>query len=97
LILAVCLWGWKILFPNEAIRPVGEGFGVGQSAGKSRMVEIPIPLGRCPSTAALTKVGDKNASEIVRLTCRTLRFSREAICWVDVTLPEMSSSTQRRS
>jgi hypothetical protein len=35
---------------------------------------MPMPRGRRPSTAALTRLGAKKASEMVILTCRTLRF-----------------------
>jgi hypothetical protein len=37
---------------------------------------MPMPRGNRPSTAAFTSVGDRKASEIVTLTCRTLHFSR---------------------
>jgi hypothetical protein len=37
---------------------------------------MPIPRGRRPSTAALTRLGARKASEMVILTCRTLHFSR---------------------
>jgi hypothetical protein len=39
---------------------------------------MPMPRGRRPSTAALTRSGARKASEIVILTCRTLHFSRRA-------------------
>ena len=39
-----------------------------------------MPRGNRPSIAAFTNVGDRKASEIVMLTCRTLHFSRAAIC-----------------
>jgi hypothetical protein len=37
--------------------------------------------------AAFTNVGDKKASEIVMLTCRTLHFLRTAICSTAATQP----------
>ena len=40
---------------------------------------MPIPRGNRPSMAAFTSVGERNASEIVMLTCRTLHFSRMAM------------------
>jgi hypothetical protein len=46
------------------------------SVGGSRSRSIPIPRGRRPSTAAFTRLGVRNASELVMLTCRTLHFSR---------------------
>src|SRR5712671_3215399 len=46
------------------------------SVGGSRSRSIPMPRGRRPSTAALIKLGARKASEIVKLTCRTLHFSR---------------------
>src|SRR5258706_3906091 len=39
-----------------------------------------MPRGKRPSTAALTRSGARNASEMVILTCRTLHFWRVAIC-----------------
>ena len=50
------------------------------SAGASRSRSTPIPRGKRPSTAALTRSGARNASEMVILTCRTLHFWRVAIC-----------------
>ena len=35
---------------------------------------MPMPRGNRPSIAAFTSVGDRKASEIVMLTCRTLHF-----------------------
>jgi hypothetical protein len=49
------------------------------SAGASRSRSTPRPRGKRPSTAALTKSGARNASEIVILTWRTLHFCRAAI------------------
>jgi hypothetical protein len=46
------------------------------SVGGSRSRSIPMPRGRRPSTAALTRLGARKASEMVILTCRTLHFSR---------------------
>jgi hypothetical protein len=50
------------------------------SAGASRSRSTPMPRGKRPSTAALTRSGARNASEMVILTCRTLHFWRAAIC-----------------
>jgi hypothetical protein len=44
------------------------------SAGASRNRSTPMPLGRRPSTAALTRSGARKASEMVMLTWRTLHF-----------------------
>src|SRR5674476_682168 len=48
------------------------------SAGASRRRAMPMPRGNRPSMAAFTSVGERKASEIVMLTCRTLHFSRAA-------------------
>jgi len=50
------------------------------SAGASRSRSTPTPRGSRPSTAALTRSGARNASEMVMLTWRTLHFCRAAIC-----------------
>src|SRR6266481_7573520 len=42
------------------------------SVGGSRRRSIPTPRGRRPSTAALTRLGARKASEMVMLTCRAL-------------------------
>ena len=55
-----------------------------------------MPRGSRPSTAALTRSGARKASEIVRLTCRTLHLSRAAICSALAILPVTISSSQRR-
>jgi hypothetical protein len=52
-----------------------------QTAGTIQSVDrggarMPMPRGRRPSTAALTRLGARKASEMVILTCRTLHFSR---------------------
>ena len=44
------------------------------SAGASRSRSTPMPRGKRPSTAARTRSGARNASEIVMLTWRTLHF-----------------------
>src|SRR5437660_640898 len=44
------------------------------SAGASRRRVTPMPRGSRPSTAAFTRSGARNASEIVILTCRMLHF-----------------------
>ena len=49
------------------------------SAGASRKLATPTPRGKRPSRAACTKVGARNASEMVILTCRVVQFSRAAI------------------
>jgi hypothetical protein len=46
------------------------------SVGGSRSRSTPMPRGRRPSTAALTRLGARKASEMALLTCRTLHFSR---------------------
>ena len=66
------------------------------SAGASRSRSTPMPRGKRPSTAARTRSGARNASEIVMLTWRTLHFWRVAICLMSVTEPETISSSQRR-
>src|SRR5207237_9126989 len=66
------------------------------SAGASRRRVTPMPRGRRPSTAAFTRSGARNASEIVILTCRMLHLSRAAICSTPVTVPATLSSSQRR-
>jgi hypothetical protein len=50
------------------------------SAGASRSRSTPMPRGKRPSTAARTRSGARNASEIVMLTWRALHFWRLAIC-----------------
>ena len=50
------------------------------SAGASRSRSTPMPRGKRRSTAALTRCGARNASEMVIFTCRTLHFWRVAIC-----------------
>ena len=57
---------------------------------------MPMPRGRRPSTAALTRLGARKASEMVILTCRTLHFSRAQSCATVVTRPETTSSSHRR-
>ena len=47
---------------------------------------MPMPRGNRPSMAAFTSVGERKASEIVMLTCRTLHFSRAASCSTSETL-----------
>ena len=53
---------------------------------------MPIPRGNRPSMAAFTSVGERKASEMVMLTCRTLHFSRVAICSTSATVPVTISS-----
>ena len=55
-----------------------------------------MPRGRRPSTAALTRLGARKASEMVILTCRTLHFSRVQSCATVVTRPETTSSSHQR-
>src|SRR5947208_3556985 len=66
------------------------------SAGASRRRVTPMPRGSRPSTAAFTRSGARNASEIVILTCRMLHLSRAAICSTPVTVPATISSSRRR-
>ena len=67
------------------------------SAGRSARRATPIPWGSRPSIAALTRLGARNASEMVMLIFRTLHPSRFAIAsGVVVVASDMSSSSQRR-
>src|ERR1700757_5337690 len=66
------------------------------SAGASRRRATPMPRGSRPSTAAFTRSGARNASEIVILTWRMLHLLRAAICSTLVTVPATISSSQRR-
>jgi hypothetical protein len=66
------------------------------SIGRSRRRSTPMPRGRRPSTAALTRLGARKASEMVMLTCRTLHFSRAQSSATVVTRPEVTSSSHRR-
>jgi len=66
------------------------------SVGGSRSRSTPMPRGRRPSTAALTRLGARKASEIVILACRTLHFSRAQSSATVVTRPETTSSSHRR-
>jgi pimeloyl-ACP methyl ester carboxylesterase len=66
------------------------------SVGGSRSRSMPMPRGRRPSTAALTRLGARKASEMVILTCRTLHFSRAQSSATVVTRPETTSSSHRR-
>src|SRR6266436_7219747 len=66
------------------------------SAGASRRRVTPMPRGSRPLTAAFTRSGARNASEIVILACRMLHFSRAAMCSTLVTVPATISSSQRR-
>ena len=66
------------------------------SVGGSRSRSMPMPRGRRPSTAALTRLGARKASEIIMLTCRALHFSRAQSSVTLVTRPETTSSSHRR-
>jgi hypothetical protein len=55
-----------------------------------------MPRGRRPSTAALTRLGARKASEMVILTCRMLHFSRVQSSVTVVTRPETTSSNHRQ-
>jgi hypothetical protein len=66
------------------------------SVGRSRSRSMPMPRGRRPSTAVLTRLGARKASEMVMLTCRTLHFSRAQSSLTVVTRPETTSSSHRR-
>jgi hypothetical protein len=57
---------------------------------------MPIPRGNRPSMAAFTSVGERKAGEMVMLACRTLFFSRVAICSTTATVPVTISSNQCR-
>src|SRR5258706_15646726 len=57
---------------------------------------MPIPRGRRPSTAALTRLGARKASEMVMLTCRTLHFSRTQSSAIVVTRPETTTDDLAR-
>ena len=56
-----------------------------------------MPRGRRPSTAALTRLGARKASEMVILTCRTLHFSRVQSCATVVTRPKPSIQALERA
>jgi len=62
----------------------------------SRSRSMPMPRGQATSTAALTRLGARKASEMVILTCRTLHFSRAQSSATVVTRPETTSSSHRR-
>ena len=66
------------------------------SVGGSRSRSTPMPRGRRPSIAALTRLGARKASEMVILTCRTLHFSRVQSSAIVVIRPETTSSSHRR-
>ena len=66
------------------------------SAGMSQRRVASTPRGRRPSRAALTRAGDRNASEIVMLTLRGLQSSRRAIVSAVAFESLMSSSSQQR-
>jgi hypothetical protein len=66
------------------------------SVGESRSRSTPMPRGRRPSTAALTRLGARKASEIVMFTWRTLHFSRAQSSAIVVTRPDTTSSSHRR-
>src|SRR5258705_6630315 len=66
------------------------------SVGGSRSRSTPMPRGRRPSTAALTRLGARKAIEIVILTCRTLHFSRVQSSAIVVIRLETTSSSHRR-
>ena len=55
-----------------------------------------MPCGSLPSIAAFTRLGARNASEMVMLTFRMLHPSRFAIACVVAVAFETSSSSQRR-
>src|SRR5258708_14916637 len=66
------------------------------SVGGSRSRSMPMPRGRRPSTAALTRLGARKASEMAIFTCRTLDFSRTQSPATVVTRLETTSSSHRR-
>src|SRR5712672_2813739 len=83
-ILAAGLWAlqtrsWRQLeLPHEdrkvQIDKPSIAYWRDHSAGASRRRVTPMPRGSRPSTAAFTRSGARNASEIVILTCRMLHF-----------------------
>jgi hypothetical protein len=86
--------------PLEVMAP-GAGVAVFRSRrdhsdGPSQSRATPIPRGKRPSVAALTRSGARKASEIDMFTCRTLHCSRAAIFSASVTAPAMISWSQRR-
>ena len=66
------------------------------SAGSSQSLATPMPCGRRPSIAALTRSGARKASEIVMLTLRALQPSRAAMASTVISGTAVSSSSQRR-
>jgi hypothetical protein len=66
------------------------------SAGSSQSRVTPMPCGSRPSIAALTRLGAREASDIVMLTLRTLQPSRAAMCSAFVLTSASSSLSQRR-
>src|ERR1700676_102903 len=66
------------------------------SVGGSRSRSTPMPRGKRPSIAALTRLGARKASDMVILTCRTLHFSRVQSSAIVVIRPETTSSSHRR-
>ncbi len=60
---------------------------------RSRSRSMPMPRGRRPSNAALTRLGARKASEMAILTCRTLHFSRVQSSATVVTRPETTSAS----
>src|SRR6266571_1283248 len=89
-ILAAVLWAlqtrsWRRAEFHMKDRPVqmdkpSIAYWRDHSAGAWRRRATPTPRGSRPSTAAFTRWGARNASEIVILTCRMLHLSRAAIC-----------------
>jgi hypothetical protein len=81
---------WELLEPQRTFRTRYRGFNPRasncwlHSAGASRSRSTPMPRGNRPSTAARTRSGARNESEIVMLTWRTLHF-------------DVSRSAERRS
>ena len=66
------------------------------SMGRSQRRVMPKPCGSCPSIAALTRSGARNASDIVMLTLRTLHPARWAMLPVVAAGSSTSSLSQRR-
>lgn len=66
------------------------------SVGKSQSRVAPTPRGRRPSRAALTRTGDKNASEIVMFIFRWLQLSRSAMLAAVAPGVVTNSSNHRR-
>jgi hypothetical protein len=70
--------GWALLELVQCVSPSISCWR-DHAAGASNRRATPIPSGSRPSTAALTRLGARNASEIVIYTWRLLQVSRAAM------------------